>query len=250
MVKLGHVSAAIRDSDYSSPLMKALFWPARLAGASVLAAAAVLAFVLWPGSVGVAGQTDYSINPASARSGSQPATRVAIKEPPQALVINSWPPAAETAPPLTDQLKQVSMAAVLTPEAEPAWPDVPEPTRSGFDKLTQQRLLASIEWLRIANPEAYTIQFMSGELGNLDFAERFLEELQASNLLEESYFCMSSEGDRSYWTVKHKNFPGVSLAQSYIDSLPAPIQDYQPFVQNMSAVECNINSTVAALIPE
>jgi septal ring-binding cell division protein DamX len=252
-VKLRHVSAAIRDSDYSSALMKALFWPARLAGAAVLAAVAVLAFVLWPGSVGVAGQTDYSTMPTATGSDSSLPAMVASKESPLALAANSWPPAAEPMPQTAEPQEQADMTAALLPEkqaVEQTLPTALKPAQSGFDTLTQQRLLASIEWLRAANPEAYTIQFMSGELGNLEFAERFLEELQASGLLEESYFCMSSEGNRSYWTVKHKNFAGVSLAQAYIESLPAPIQDYRPFVQNMSTVECNINSSVAAFIPE
>jgi type II secretory pathway predicted ATPase ExeA len=253
VVKLRHVSAAIRDSDYSSALMKALFWPARLAGAAVLAAVAVLAFVLWPGTVGVAGQTEYSTISIETGADSPLPAMVASKEPPRALAGNNWPSVAEVIPQAADQQEQAGLAAAAPAEkqtAEQALPSALRPARPGFDTLTQQRLLASIEWLRVANPEAYTIQFMSGELGNLDFAERFLEELRASGLLEDSYFCMSSEGDRSYWTVKHKNFAGVSLAQAYIESLPAPIQDYRPFVQNMSAVECNINSSVAAFIPE
>lgn len=253
VVKFRHVSAAIRDSDYSSPLLKALFWPARLAGAGALAIVLALAFMFWPGSAGIANQLSYRVEqaPALVRP-DQEVEGGRVMAPVEA----ESGPEAEKAP--AGQLSVAPMPEVLpgeraldeTRQPLPIAESAENTARADSGTLTHRRLLASIDWLHNANPQGYTIQFMSGETSNLDFAERFLRELAAADLLHDSYFCMSSQGQRSYWTVKHGNFDGVSTALRYIESLPATIQGYQPFVQNMSVVECNINSTVAALIPE
>ena len=114
----------------------------------------------------------------------------------------------------------------------------------------QSRVLASIDWLRNSEGVGYTVQFLSGETSNLGFAESFLRVLDDHNLIAQSYVCMSTDGSRSYWTVKYGNFEGLSLAQDFIDGLPAKIHEYKPFVQNMSSVECNTNNSIAALILE
>jgi len=116
--------------------------------------------------------------------------------------------------------------------------------------LLQQRVLASIVWLRQADGNGYTVQFMSGETHNLDFAESFLQELQRSDLLAEAYVCMSTDNQRSYWTIKYGNFDGMSKADHFIERLPPGIKEYKPFVQNISSVVCNTNNTIAALMLE
>jgi len=116
--------------------------------------------------------------------------------------------------------------------------------------LLQQRVLASIAWLHQADGNGYTVQFMSGETHNLEFAEAFLQELQRSDLLAEAYVCMSTDSARSYWTIKYGNFSGMSMADHFINQLPPEIKEYKPFVQNISSVECNTNNTIAALMLE
>ncbi|MEX0964837.1 MAG: AAA family ATPase [Pseudohongiellaceae bacterium] len=127
-----------------------------------------------------------------------------------------------------------------------------EASYSGFRRGSQlqNRVIASIDWLRNSQGSGYTIQFMSGETTNLEFADAFLRVLDEHDLIADSYVCMSNDGNRSYWTVKYGNFEGLSLAQDFIDSLPASIHEYKPFVQNMSSVECNTNNSIAALILE
>jgi MSHA biogenesis protein MshM len=114
----------------------------------------------------------------------------------------------------------------------------------------QNRVLASIDWLKESRGNGYTVQFMSGDTVNLEFAETFLRLLDEHDLIADSYVCMSNDGSRSYWTIKYGNFNGLSIAENFIDSLPATIYEYKPFVQNMSSVECNTNSSIAALILE
>ena len=114
----------------------------------------------------------------------------------------------------------------------------------------QNRVLASIDWLRESKGSGYTVQFMSGEISNLEFAESFLQVLDGHDLMAESYVCMYSNASRNYWTIKYGNFDGLSRAQNFIDSLPAAIYEYKPFVQNMSSVECSTNNSIAAVILE
>lgn len=118
------------------------------------------------------------------------------------------------------------------------------------NSFLQQRVLASVDWLRNAEGAGYTIQFLSGQTSDMRFAESFLKLLESYDLIAESYICVSSDGGSSYWTVKYGNFEGLSVAQNFIDRLPERIHDYKPFVQNMSNVECNSNNSIAALILE
>ncbi len=129
------------------------------------------------------------------------------------------------------------------------------PTETNFgrsqinDKL-QSRVIASLDWLRSSAGNGYTVQFISGETTNLEFAESFLQILDEYDLMADSYVCMSNDGAQSYWTIKYGNFDGLSHAQSFIDTLPPTIYAYKPFAQNMSSVECNTNNSIAALILE
>ena len=122
--------------------------------------------------------------------------------------------------------------------------------RSNERDQLHDRVLASIDWLRDSGGVGYTVQFLSGETQDLDFAESFLQVLDEHDLAAQSYVCMSNTGSRSYWTIKYGNFDGLSLAQKFIDTLPASIYEYKPFVQNMSTVECNTNNSIAALLLE
>lgn len=253
VVKLRHVAAAIRDSEYSPALLKALFLPARVVGAGALALVVALTFLFWPGSTGVAKQlVDLPLaRPALPLEPQSDGPVIASAQSKPVVVV----PQAEEIPELAaDSLApDVATARLLVPHATNTTTTRAVTLPVGVADLaqrTQRRFLASIDWLRGANPGSYTIQFMSGETSDLDFAETFLAELEAAQLLDDSYFCMSADGERSYWTVKHGSFSGVSKALNQINLLPERIQEYQPFVQNMDAVECNINTSVAATIPE
>jgi len=132
-----------------------------------------------------------------------------------------------------------------------------EITQSQSDGLTfanskhvRNRVIAAIDWLEAADREGYTIQFLSGSTGNLEFAESFFDTLNQVGLLDESYLCMSIIDGKSYWTIKHGNFAGLSVGQRVINQLPGDLFDYKPFVQNMNSVECNANHSIAALILE
>lgn len=139
---------------------------------------------------------------------------------------------------------------VATPAVQQLTPAEMTFGRSTTRGSLQNRVLASIDWLRSSEGSGYTVQFLSGETSNMEFAESFLQILDEYDLMADSYVCMSSNSNRSYWTIKYGNFDGLSLAQNFIERLPATIYEYKPFVQNMSSVECNTNNSIAALILE
>ncbi|NKB32945.1 MAG: AAA family ATPase [Pseudomonadales bacterium] len=127
---------------------------------------------------------------------------------------------------------------------------VPELSYLQNSNLSQQRIVASIEWLNNADREGYTVQLFSGPKTNIESAESFLNILKSEGLIEETYLCLSNIDGSNYWTIKYGNFPGLSVGQDFIGELPNHLHNTQPFVQNMSSVECNTNFTIAGLISE
>lgn len=252
VVTAHHVIAAIRDSEYFSFAFKSLFSPLRMASASALVAATVLGFVFWPLSIGEARQYQQEVIAVEA-----PVLNMAVEAEPA----NASSAEASFTPIVIETIPEQSEAADPQPvEVATAEQDEERPVETqsvavmgqamSTDRFVPGRVLASIDWLQSANSDGYTVQFMSGETNNMDFAESFLSVLNEEGLLEESYICMSIVEGESYWTIKHGTFDGLSVAQGFIDQLPAQLYDYKPFVQNISSVECNANFSVAALILE
>ena len=260
VVTARHVIAAIRDSEYFSFFYKSLFSPLRMAGASMVVAATVLGIVFWPLTSGEAGQVRQEVIPAEPPVIGVPANAEPLTPDPDAAPIVEIA-VEEIIEDLSETALDAPVENVEVVEAETNLSLVETATETNYaslqtninpipSKLAPERILASIDWLQSTDRSGYTVQFMSGETNNMDFAESFLAELQEEGLLEKSYMCMSIVDGESYWTIKHGTFEGLSVAQRYIDQLPAQLFDYQPFVQNISSVECNANVSVAALILE
>ncbi|MCG8412649.1 MAG: AAA family ATPase [Pseudomonadales bacterium] len=254
VVTARHVIAAIRDSEYFSFAFKSLFSPLRMAGASMVVAATVLGFIFWPLSAGEARQSQQDVIPIEAPIFNMPLENEPANVSAAESILTPIAIDASVVPePPTELLEEV--AAAEMPEQEAAMQTAAADFESvqpasGPGRFVPGRVLASIDWLQDANADGYTVQFMSGETNNMDFAESFLAVLDEEGLLDESYICMSIVEGESYWTIKHGTFDGLSVAQTFIDQLPSQLYDYKPFVQNISSVECNANFSVAALILE
>jgi MSHA biogenesis protein MshM len=251
-----HVVAAIQDSEYSSFALKTLLSPLRLIGASAALVLALLTIMFLPLSTGQA-------------SHRQPSALVP-GVPVAAIGQVGWPAdAPQPLPqlqitaldvePVAEEQSQAELQLEIAPEElEEAPAQIAEnspaenlaPAQVATGKLAPERILASIDWLQTMDRDGYTVQFLSGETNNMDFAENFLAKLEGFDLLEQSFVCMSVVEGNSYWTIKHGTFSGLSVAQNFIDQLPDELYDYKPFVQNISSVECNANFSVAALILE
>lgn len=267
-----HVYAAIRDSDYSLSLLDRVFSPLRIAGASLFAITLIVSLILWPRTSGIASSMPLSESPAKApivdvveadrpteslpKSKQQP---VDLDSVPVSLMTSAFPTELALVMPSLENLDTMSAieqeeevnASVEHRSSETGIHGTVElDTLPESTTLLQSRSLATMDWLKNVNKAAYTIQFLSGEMSNLEFAESFLNILSEASLIDDSYLCISNVSGRAYWTIKHGSFSGLSIATRYIEQLPAHIHDFKPFVQNINGVECNSNSVVATLMPE
>ena len=279
LITARHVWAAICDSDYLSAALRTLFSPVRVVSAGMLAAMLIVAVVVWPRADSIATQSQVTD-----QFGGKVLERQPQAQKPQPIAVHlgdeaNLSVAANTANAATQLVVGAQSTGrgriVIPPEevapiepsllegfVQPSWVNniVAKPAaqqltsaemsfgRSATRGNLQNRVLASTGWLRNSEGSGYTVQFLSGETRDLEFAESFLEVLDEHDLMSDSYVCMSSK--RSYWSIKYGHFDGLSLAQDFIEGLPSTIYEYKPFVQNMSRVECNTNNSLAALILE
>lgn len=266
VVTCRHVIAAIRDSEYSSFMLKSVLSPLRLIGASAVIIIAVLSILYWPVETGREDQLQQAalaseVPVAAIRQVGLPVDSPAPVSEIQILPLDPAPEQVrmggerqtviQDTKIITDSVDEPVQQQVASSH-EPASNLVEEivPGTIGQNNLAPPRILASIAWLQNVDRSAYTIQFISGAITDMEFAEKFLTELDSYGLLENSYMCMSALDGESYWTIKHGTFSGLSVAQKYIEQLPAQLSDYKPFVQNLSSLQCNANHSVAALFQE
>lgn len=267
VVTASHVYAAIRDSEYSLSILDRLFSPVRIAGAGLLAASVIVTLVLWPRSSGIASSMPVSnvadagtaiaassdrLEPQPAKLAQLPITKDAS---PLNLSATGYPAQLGVAMPNPD-VKDLTLASLTLDRMiksellhKPA-SEFNTVSISESSPLVKMRSEATLKWLNDSDQDGYTIQFLSGAMNNLEFAETFLEYLAAAELIEDSYVCMSIVSGEAYWTIKHGSFSGLSVAAKFIDQLPENLHDFKPFVQNISGLECNSNNMVAAFMPE
>lgn len=309
-----HVYAAIRDSEYSSSVLRSMFSPLHIMSASMVIVMIALTFFLWPRTQGIAGtsnsieqllpDTEFSrqitqLEPALELQAKINSDLIAIEQnsesldKPDSFFVKELVPAVS---PVADLVSNISTKGKVPPqvidseEAEVEEAEVSDWVVTEFSagesadlvlqeyelssanarvaasaelavanpglttlqntSLAQARIMASIDWLNSADRNSYTVQFMSGPTSNIEFAESFLRVLDKAELIEDTFMCMSTISGISYWTIKYGNFPGLSIGQKFINELPEQLHNYKPYVQNMSSVECNTNTTIASLISE
>ena len=217
VVNWRHAYAAIRDSDYSLFSLRGLSTPLRVMSASIVLVVTAVAFLFWPNSSGVASQSSVGTSLAQLPAGSLNSANELLSKP---------------------RTRPVLVADVIQAEAN--------------DRVAGRSLIqeAAISWLRDNDSSGYTVQFLSGEMEELKLAETLLDTLDQAGMIEETYMCMRTSTSRNYWTIKVGTFAKISLAQQFVDKLPATMQFYKPYVQDLSGWECNANTTIAALILE
>jgi type II secretory pathway predicted ATPase ExeA len=259
-----HVVAAIRDSEYSLSLLGRLFSPLRIAGASLVAVTVLCTLMLWPRTAGVASMLssetmEHERSALTASLDTKPPLRerraaAKLSQPPLLLDyrISAVPSAIVPAEvlPTIPALEMASEPVVAIIE------DIDLPGLASFrdslvdEEQTRERLIATRNWLAENNSEGYTVQFLSGTMDDLRFAESFLQLITQAGLEAESIVCVSTVAGETYWTIKHGSFAGLSYASAFIDDLPRQIRDFKPFVQNISGIECNTNDSIVSLITE
>lgn len=271
VVTARHVYAAIRDSEYSLSILDRLFSPLRLASACLLAVIAAVTLLLWPRTeeVGrtmpvasvspieavISSSVDLSPSEAILKLSQAPVIKDAV---PKILASFEYPAELVSAMPMPN-VQALALPAKDEPEMASEFSlgdSAPVNLTNapvaviGSPSLVKARSDATLKWLSESDRQGYTVQFLSGEMNDLEFAESFLGILASAELIEESYVCMSIVSGQAYWTIKHGSFSGLSIASNFISQLPEQLHNYKPFVQNISGLECNSNNVVAALMPE
>ena len=149
-------------------------------------------------------------------------------------------PAAEARLPMPVETT-VEESAVTTAQALPVSASPVTVVPAGLAEL---RMGPTAEWLRnpdIINSNRYTIQMFSVPSTNPNGLEEYLQFLQLVSLLDETYICFMpiSSATSGRWQVMHKAFQGVTPARNFIAELPVYIQQYGPYVRNISGIECS-----------
>lgn len=152
----------------------------------------------------------------------------------------------------TESPASIQTGQSLTAESEPAsdaervtGPAIsdrsPESIRPDLDEdgLIAMRYAASADWA--ANSNGYTVQLMIAPATQESSLEEFLQFLEVSSLVEDTYVCyepMQAQGGYR-WLVYYGEFNGVSVARNFIQRLPPYVTRHNPFVLNLSDLDCN-----------
>jgi len=113
---------------------------------------------------------------------------------------------------------------------------------AGLPGLTRTRVLATQNWLdRLSGRSGYSVQLYSVTTANTGLLEEFLEFLQLTDLLSESYVCLISGNSRrrEQWLVLHGEYAGLSDAREFISSLPPYILQHAPYARNLNGMTCS-----------
>ncbi len=241
MVQSRHVRTAINDSEFSLPLSRTIW----LAGAgAILLVVILIAVTKWNGRSPLAtlpasptGDSLSMQGPAVGSKGVAPPAKSigrsleksAIEQPTPAKPIKTEEQGAQnpvtgTAVPATPAASSVASLAAVAEAAQKA------PVLSGAN-LMELRRRATVQWLQGINPDEYTIQLITVEVGNDMYLERFLQEIAPASLLKKIYVCPVRQGEHEVWVVVYDAFQGASSARQAIDNLPRKLRRFQPFVR-------------------
>ena len=121
-----------------------------------------------------------------------------------------------------DLSKQVVMS-----EARTGGP-IPAPMLEALISKTQG-------WITVPNGSIYTIQILSADPGDDVFLERFFRQIAEHIGLAELYVHTVVVDGKVTLSITLGGFSNLAEASAYLHSLPAFIQRYQPFVNNLAS---------------
>ena len=137
--------------------------------------------------------------------------------------------------------KVVDKAVVTNPLSVPSGPlsithgvtvkaaaELREPTLDALDKKTQA-------WMKTSTGAVYTIQILSTNIDNKDFLDNFFLNIAKDIGLAELYVYPVRLDEKTLYAVTLGGFAGLEKATAYLDSLPAFLQRYQPYIKNIAS---------------
>ncbi len=213
-----HVKAAIRDSEFAQGAGPAVVWRSWLVLAIALLAVLLLAGATWllagrssPPALAIGAHDDGAPTAATAATGEAEAA----PQPPAPTVPTPVPEASsstDTAPPV--------------PAAEPG---------AG---LLVERLAATAEWLKAADPSRFTIQLMgSRSEAQLD---RQLRTLARQVEPERIFVVRTRAGERPSLTVFYGHFANRADARAALETLPEALRTFAPHLRTVQGIRNEI----------
>ncbi len=239
-VRPRHVRAAIRDSEFASPLLPAL---PRLGGAVSGLALLIALLVVW-----------YRLDqnaPLNILSSEREAAVEVQRPSPGALIQHGVP-----TPPIHTGELQIHSGKLADLQAGqefvPPGGSDQQPTTVVFVETTvppvtaaqpvltnqqqgvvELRRQATARWLTEVRPQHYTVQLLTAGSDHPASVERFLAPLTASEIEEDIFICSVRQGEEVLLVIVYGEFASVTAARQAIAELPEGLRRHQPFVRSI-----------------
>ena len=231
-VKLSHVQAAVRESEFSPRITP--LWPRWVGSAALLAAGAAIgvAGYWWLGSTrsSLMAPPTAAVPAAAPAAGHPSLASVPAATPgetkPQLLAAN--PPAKGTAP------SALPVSEMDTRSSPPPSLEVPQ-AHAGTAAMASARMAATDRWLARATERAYTIQ-LTLAANNPEELTRYLDRIGQFIESEHVFVYPTRLNDKPYLGVAYGSFPTRQAAQAAIKALPETVRSDRPFVRSASAI--------------
>jgi type II secretory pathway predicted ATPase ExeA/septal ring-binding cell division protein DamX len=221
-VTVQHVKAAIHDSDYTptrriSPLI-----------AGFAAMLVIIGILVWQLIIARSAQSSTIssavpvANPALRISDSSAAENVnaAAVPVPEQTAIQKQPPAGAASPTsATDSVNQPVDVGVL--------PGIVSARINEYQRLRQT-----------GETGLYTVQVLYMNTDEIPFVESTLSLIDRSDLLDNTYVCLTQGQDRPLWRILFGQYATVQAARAAINRLPSELRAHQPFIQNVARLQC------------
>ena len=221
-VTVQHVKAAIHDSDYTptrriSPLI-----------AGFTAMLVIIGILVWQLIIARSAQSSTIssavpvANPALRISDSAAAENVnaAAVPVPEQTAIQKQPPAGAASPTsATDSVNQPVDVGVL--------PGIVSARINEYQRLRQT-----------GETGLYTVQVLYMNTDEIPFVESTLSLIDRSDLLDNTYVCLTQGQDRPLWRILFGQYATVQAARAAINRLPSELRVHQPFIQNVARLQC------------
>jgi septal ring-binding cell division protein DamX len=163
---------------------------------------------------------------ASAAGGVQPSSTGLASIPEQA----AEAVAVAVAAPLVDHeaVDQAAVETIASPMEE-----ILVPVGEAVGPLTEARLVATRDWLQVANEQHFSIQLLLTDFARRANLETFLRERQAVGEVDD-YFVFETRIRSNIWYgVLYKEYPSFGAAKAALEELPEEFRYHQPFIRNV-----------------
>jgi MSHA biogenesis protein MshM len=228
-IKLKHVQAAVRDSEFSQRplrLKPQVAWGAALMLVGAAIGATVYALIL-----------DSGDNPAAAGVKMDATIPTVAKTPAPAAGAADTDTQTRNKKPVTSPSASASAVATLSSKAAATALSGPQPpgTEPG---LAERRLAATQEWLANTAQTTYSIQLMG--VDNEEQLNNHLNEIAKYVEVNKVFLYRTMANRKASLTVMYGSFGDRRAAQDALDKLPPPLKVNRPILRTVRGIRTEI----------